>query len=184
MPKLFGSGETAVGPPQRYVPKSRVLDRAFASESESQIALARGGGARWLRLLTELSTQSAEARIAGVDRFVNAFAWVTDDRLYGRADHWATPAEFFSAESGDCEDFAIVKYVSLARLAFIEERLRIAIVHDRRRNILHALAIVYWGGDALVLDPLSRSPSSHATISRYRPICSFNRRQLWVHRTA
>lgn len=185
MPGLFGWGETVVGEPQRYVPKSRVLDRAFAAEAEPLIAVAQSTGqARWLRLMGALSTRSAEARIAGVDRFVNGFAWVEDDRLYGRGDHWATPAEFLSAGAGDCEDFAIAKYVALARLGFSEERLRIALVHDRRRTLEHALAIVYWDGDALVLDSLAERPASHAGIARYRPICSFNRRQLWVHTPA
>ena len=185
MPGLFGWGERAVGAPQRYVPKSRVLDRAFETESEPLLSLAASAGqARWLRLMAELSTRPAEARIAGVDRFVNGFAWVEDDRLYGRADHWATPTEFLAAEAGDCEDFAIAKYVALARLGFSEERLRIALVHDRQRNLEHALAIVYWGGDALVLDSLAERPASHSQIARYRPICSFNRSRLWVHKPA
>ena len=185
MPGLFGWGERAVGAPQRYLPKSRVLDRAFAGDSEPLLSVAASAGqARWLRLIAELSTRSADARIAGIDRFVNGFAWVEDDRLYGRADHWATPAEFLAAEAGDCEDFAIAKYVALARLGFSEERLRIALVHDRRRDLEHALTIVYWDGDALVLDSLAERPASHAGLTRYRPICSFNRRTLWVHRPA
>jgi predicted transglutaminase-like cysteine proteinase len=185
MPDLFGWSEHEVGDPRRYVPKSQVLDRAFLAEPNPLLAVAASAGqARWLRLMFELSTRSADARIAGVDRFVNGFAWVEDDRLYGRADHWATPAEFLAAEAGDCEDFAIAKYVALARLGFSEERLRIALVHDRRRNLEHALTMVYWGGDALVLDSLAERPASHAGITRYRPICSFNRRKLWVHRPA
>ena len=85
---------------------------------------------------------------------------------------------------GDCEDFAIAKYVGLAQLGFSEDRLRIALVYDRRRNLQHALTVVYWNGDAIVLDSLAPDPLSHTKITRYRPICSFNRRQFWVHRPA
>jgi predicted transglutaminase-like cysteine proteinase len=183
IPRLFGWGETAVGDPRRYVPKSRVLDRAMTTPAQPMMAASGGAAGRWERLLAALAAQSPEAQIAGVDRFANAIAWVEDARLYGQADHWATPAEFLAAEAGDCEDFAIAKYAALSRLGFCEERLRIALVYDRRRRLEHALTIVYWRGDALVLDSLA-APRSHAEITRYRPICSFNRQQLWVHKAA
>ena len=184
-PRLFGWGETAVGDPRRYLPKARVLDRAFGGSEQPLIqAVTSGAAVRWERLLSDLAARSPEAQILAIDRFVNAIAWREDGDLYGQADHWAAPAEFLEAEAGDCEDFAIAKHVALARLGFAEERLRIALVHDRRRKLEHALAIVYWGGDALVLDSLAEAPASHAAITRYRPICSFNRRQLWVHKPA
>ena len=184
VPGLFGSRETAVGDPFVYLPKSRVLDRAFADEPYLIEAAANSAQLRWQRLLADLSLRSAELRIGAVDGFVNSFAWVDDDRLYKQPDYWATPAEFLAAEAGDCEDFAIAKYVGLAQLGFSEERLRVALVFDRKRRQQHALAIVYWKGDALVLDSLADAPQSHVKVTRYRPICSFNRRQLWVHKAA
>jgi predicted transglutaminase-like cysteine proteinase len=185
IPGLFGWGETPVGDPRRYLPKARVLDRAFA-ESQAPLIRAAAGHAAigWARLLGELATRSPNAQIRAVDRFVNAIAWREDAALYGQADYWATPAEFLEAEAGDCEDFAVAKYVALSRLGFSEQRLRIALVHDTRRRLEHALTIVYWGGDAVVLDSLAASPASHTEVTRYRPICSFNRRQLWVHKAA
>ena len=185
IPGLFGSGETQVGDPRRYVPKSSVLDRAFAGPEQPLMQAAAGASAlRWERLIVELSPRAPEAQIHAVDRFANAIAWVEDAELYGEADHWATPAEFLGAEAGDCEDFAIAKYAALSRLGFAEERLRIALVYDRRRRLEHALTVVYWGGDALVLDSLADAPRSHTKVTRYRPICSFNRGQLWVHKPA
>lgn len=183
-PGLFGWGETAVGDPGRYLPKSRVLESAFGPARPLMEASVEPGVVRWERLIGELARRSPEARIVAVDRFANAIEWVEDARLYGQADYWATPAEFLGADAGDCEDFAIAKYVALSRLGFAEERLRIALVYDRRRRLEHALTIVYWGGDALVLDSLSDAPRSHAEVTRYRPICSFNRQQLWLHRPA
>ena len=183
-PGLFGWGETRVGDPRRYLPKSRVLDRAFAAPEASLMEAAAGAAVRWERLLLDLASRAPEAQILAVDRFANALPWVEDSALYGQADHWATPAEFLDAQAGDCEDFAIAKYAALSRLGFAEERLRIALVYDKRRRLEHALTIVYWGGDALVLDSLADAPTSHTEVTRYRPICSFNRRQLWVHKPA
>ena len=183
-PDLFGWAETAIGDPRRYLPKAGVLDRAFAAPEPSLMQAAAGTAGRWERRLLDLAAQAPEAQILAVDRFANALPWVEDSTLYGQADPWATPAEFLDAAAGDCEDFAIAKYVALARLGFAEERLRIALVYDKRRRLEHALAIVYWSGDALVLDSLADAPASHTKVTRYRPICSFNRRQLWVHRPA
>jgi predicted transglutaminase-like cysteine proteinase len=171
-----------VGDPCVYLPKSSVLDRAFADEPYLVEAAASSAQARWQALLADLSMHSPELRIGAVDCFINSFAWIDDDRLYRKADYWATPSEFLANEGGDCEDFAIAKYVGLAQLGFSEDRLRIALVYDRRRSLQHALTIVYWNGDALVLDSLADDPLSHTKVTRYRPICSFNRRQLWVHR--
>ena len=184
VPGLFGSRETAVGPPCIYVPKSSVLDRAFAEEAHVIEAAASGAQLRWQTLLADLALRSPELRISAVDCFINSFAWIDDDRLYKKPDYWATPAEFLANEAGDCEDFAIAKYVGLSQLGFSEERLRMALVYDRRRRLQHALTIVYWNGDALVLDSLADDPLSHTRVTRYRPICSFNRRQLWVHKAA
>jgi len=184
VPALFGSRETAVGHPCVYLPKSSVLDRAFDDAPYLAEAAASSAQARWQMLLADLSMRSPELRIAAVDCFINSFAWIDDDRLYRKADYWATPSEFLANEAGDCEDFAIVKYVGLAQLGFSEDRLRIALVYDRRRNLQHALTIVYWNGDALILDSLAEDPLSHTKVTRYRPICSFNRHQLWVHRAA
>ena len=184
VPALFGGHETAVGDPCFYLPKSSVLDRAFADEPYLAQAAASSAQAKWQMLLADLSMRSPELRIGAVDCFINSFAWIDDDRLYRKADYWATPSEFLANEGGDCEDFAIAKYVGLAQLGFSEDRLRIALVYDRRRNLQHALTIVYWNGDAIVLDSLAPDPLSHTKITRYRPICSFNRRQLWVHRPA
>ena len=165
VPGLFGWGEAQVGDPRRYVPKSRVLDRAMSAPAQPLLAASGGAAGRWERLLAELASQSPEAQIAAVDRFANAIAWVDDAGLYGEDDHWATPAEFLAAEAGDCEDFAVAKYAALSRLGFCEERLRIALVYDRRRRLEHALAIVYWRGDALVLVACRRAaepPRDHA----------------------
>ena len=100
VPALFGGHETAVGDPCVYLPKSSVLDRAFADEPYLAQAAANSAQAKWQMLLTDLSTRSPELRIGAVDCFINSFAWIDDDRLYRRADYWATPSEFLANEGG------------------------------------------------------------------------------------
>jgi predicted transglutaminase-like cysteine proteinase len=40
---------------------------------------------------------------------VNAIPYVSDQDMYGKADYWASPEEFYANNGGDCEDFAIAK---------------------------------------------------------------------------
>ena len=101
---------------------------------------------------------------------------------WGVPDRWATPADFFVV-GGDCEDYALVKFVSLHRLGYNIERLRIVLAEDRRKRIDHAFLAVYLGSDAFVLDNQIESVTPQQAISHYRPLCSFNDHRLWLHRT-
>jgi predicted transglutaminase-like cysteine proteinase len=159
IPGLFGSGETQVGDPRRYVPKSSVLDRAFAGPEQPLMQAAAGGSAlRWERLIVELSPRAPEAQIHAVDRFANAIAWVEDAELYGEADHWATPAEFLRAEGGDCEDFAIAKYFLLRLLGMPAADLRVTVLTGRDRSEVHAVLLARLNGEWLVLDNRLEEP--------------------------
>jgi predicted transglutaminase-like cysteine proteinase len=51
------------------------------------------------------------------NRFLNDWRYKPDDQNYGQRDYWATPLEFLR-RSGDCEDYAIAKYVTLRELGF------------------------------------------------------------------
>ncbi|MCB1839662.1 MAG: transglutaminase-like cysteine peptidase, partial [Alphaproteobacteria bacterium] len=79
-------------------------------------------------------------------------------------------------------DFAIAKYVALRALGVEEARLRIAIVHDKLKNIPHAILVVYTSEGALILDNQNKEVlNSDALRTRYRPIFSINREYWWLH---
>lgn len=175
-PALFGTRELALGDPLDFLPKARVLVDA--------LAVGSGGGgatARWDALIAELAGAAPMTRVGEVNRFVNAVRYVDDRRNWGMDDRWAAPAEFF-ARGGDCEDFALAKFVSLSRLGFSRDRLRMVLAQDRRKRVDHAFLVVYLGGEALVLDNQIEAVTAQAAISHYRPLCSFNDHRLWMHR--
>ncbi len=62
VPALFGGHETAIGDPCVYLPKSSVLDRAFADEPSLAQAAANSAQAKWQMLLADLSMRSPELR--------------------------------------------------------------------------------------------------------------------------
>ena len=80
-------------------------------------------------------------QIRAVNLFLNDWQYKSDIQNYGRRDYWATPLEFLR-RSGDCEDYAIAKYVSLRQIGFAPEQLRL-VVRDVVRELAHAVLAVY-----------------------------------------
>jgi len=115
-----------------------------------------------------------------VNTMINRVPYITDDKNWGVSDYWATPVEFMR-RGGDCEDYAIAKYVALRALGVPEDRLRIAIVHDLQKNIPHAILIVYTDEGAMILDNQARDARFSTAINRYKPIFSINRTGWWLH---
>ncbi len=82
---------------------------------------------------------------------MNKVRYIGDQKNWGKSDYWATPIEFLTY-GGDCEDFAIAKYVSLRALGVPDRAMRIAIVKDTQKGIAHAILIVYTEDGPMVLD--------------------------------
>lgn len=136
--------------------------------------------AAWQALLLELEGMHIDDQVIRINRFVNKFQYRSDQVVYGESDYWASPLEFFK-NSGDCEDYAIAKYVSLRLLGVPEERLRLAVVDDRLRGLAHAVLVVYKDNTALVLDNLTNAVLPHDRVANYIPYYTVNATTRWVH---
>ena len=69
---------------------------------------------------------------------------------WGQKDYWATPLEFM-AKFGDCEDYAIAKFMSLRRLGWKTSKCVVA-VKDLNLKVGHAILVVYLDDKVYVLD--------------------------------
>jgi predicted transglutaminase-like cysteine proteinase len=56
------------------------------------------------------------------------------------------------AGAGDCEDYAIVKYLALREVGIAPENIRLIIVRDVRRQTDHAVVAVRHDDEWLILD--------------------------------
>jgi predicted transglutaminase-like cysteine proteinase len=63
----------------------------------------------------------------------------------GRDRRWSTPLERFTTRRGDCEDYAIAKYVALKLAGVDDEDLRLIIVRDLVVSEKHAIVATRWG---------------------------------------
>ena len=115
-----------------------------------------------------------------VNTMMNKKKYIVDSKNWGKSDYWATPIEFMT-RGGDCEDYAIAKYAALRMLGVPENRMRIAIVQDMKKNTPHAILIVYSEKGAILLDNQIDDIRYTSNIRHYKPIFSINRVAWWLH---
>ncbi|HUC48235.1 MAG TPA: transglutaminase-like cysteine peptidase [Xanthobacteraceae bacterium] len=93
------------------------------------------------------------ARIGVINRAVNlAITTTSDMKQWGVADHWSPPLETLATGRGDCEDYAIAKYVALLDAGIAKEDVKLVIVRRRFPDEEHAVVTVRVDGGWLILD--------------------------------
>lgn len=119
------------------------LDQTVCSPAARRLlSLMESGGGNELRI-----------QLGKINRAVNlAIRPASDWAQYGYADFWASPLQTLASGAGDCEDYAIVKYVALRAVGIAETDLRLMIVRDDRHQTEHAVVAVRDGQDWLILD--------------------------------
>ncbi len=137
---------------------------------------------QWRKSLKSFARLEGYELLAAVNSRMNKLIAYRDDIMaFGVADHWASPAESLTGE-GDCEDYAILKYLSLRELGVSDRKMRIVVVKDMRRGIGHAVLSVRLDGKLYILDSLRKRPVVHTKIgSRYMPYYSLNGEGQWLN---
>ena len=81
-----------------------------------------------------------------------AIAPASDEAQWGVADHWSPPLETLRTHRGDCEDYAIVKYVALLEAGLSRDDVKIVILRNLLPNEDHAVVAARVDGKWLILD--------------------------------
>lgn len=176
-PGLFGTGEKKSGDLSAFVKWSAMFDRFDRDANSTQGSRVL---ARWKAELETMRGLPLDAMLERVNDMANKVRYIGDNKNWGKSDYWETPVEFFT-NGGDCEDFAITKYVSLRALGVPDSRMRVAIVKDMEKGIPHAILIVYADSGTYILDNQIKSVRSMGSIDHYKPIFSINRSAWWLH---
>jgi predicted transglutaminase-like cysteine proteinase len=108
---------------------------------------------RFLAAIDDAGDSNGRARVGRINRAVNlAIRPVSDLAQFQVPDVWTTPLMTFASGQGDCEDYAIAKYVALREAGLDAADLRIVIVHDERLDRDHAVTAARVDGQWLILD--------------------------------
>jgi len=115
-----------------------------------------------------------------VNQAINRVPYASDWQLWKQGDYWAEPVEFF-ARGGDCEDYAVAKYSALRALGVEARRLRVVVLFDQLRGLVHAGLVLRSGGRVFLLDNWTDELRPWPEVEGYRPIYSLNEDGLWLH---
>lgn len=135
---------------------------------------------QWQSFLQSIKKLPVEQQIKQVNKFANAKKYILDIENYGVMDYWATPTEFLS-NNGDCEDFAIIKMLSMKWLGYDTNLMRVVVVQDTNLRIPHAVMAIKNNNDILILDNQIDEVISHVDIFHYVPVYSVNESSWWMH---
>jgi predicted transglutaminase-like cysteine proteinase len=147
------------------------------ASAQKLIELSREGDGRNLR-----------ARVGLINRAVDlAIRPVSDETHWRAPDHWSEPLETLQSHSGDCEDYAIVKYAALLVAGFPKDAVKIVVWRNRLPNEDHAVLAVRVDSQWLILDNRTLTLVRDVDVMRAIPEFALDaqgvRRFVWSSRT-
>lgn len=135
----------------------------------------------WTDFLHSIKGEKKLTKVRKVNAFMNEQRYITDPVNWGKKDYWASPGEFM-ARFGDCEDYAIAKYISLKRLGFTDKDMRVVAVKDLNLRVGHAVLVVFLDGKSWLLDNQVKQMVETKVVRHYDPVFSINGKFWWRHR--
>lgn len=153
-----------------------ILDNQLSDTYNSKVANVK----IWQEFIHSIQSETKLRQMMLVNQWFKQFPHKQDNWVYKETDYWASPIEFLT-KGGDCEDYAIIKYVTLRKLGFSPEDLKIAIVYDVYSGTDHAFLTAKHDGAEFVLDNREKLVVARYMKNRYKPHYAFNERDLWIY---
>ena len=186
MPGLFDTREIFHNDTSPFKQWTDMLGRANAEFAGSPAACTRGrpecATNEWSRLVNQLAPLSLRDKLIRVNAVLNAVPYVPTIHNWNRPMYWETPLEFLSY-GGQCQDYAIAKYMALRQAGVSADQMRIVVLHAAAIGD-HAVLVVNVDGEALVLDNMRTGVVPANSVTSYRPYYSINEPGWWQHTAA
>jgi predicted transglutaminase-like cysteine proteinase len=182
---------TMIAPPGETPAKwTELQSRILADEKALAVCLSNerscSRAARRFMSIVEIGRKhEGRARLGWINRAVNlAIRPMSDWAQYGYSDYWASPLQTLNSQAGDCEDYAIVKYVALRHLGIAPNDLRLTIVHDSVLQAEHAVLAVRYGQTWVILDNRTMAMLDAEQVRHYIPLFAMDDRGARIYSTA
>ena len=165
------------------------IDRMLLLASQRYGNAGAASVVAWREMLTMSSAEPEASKLKRVNTFFNQKVRFDDDRkIWGVADYWATPLEVLGRGEGDCEDFAIAKYVTLRLMGVPSSKMRLTYVKARlggpQSQIVQAhMVLSYYQApedEPLILDNLITDIRPASRRPDLTTVFGFNAEGLWV----
>jgi predicted transglutaminase-like cysteine proteinase len=171
---LFASTLFAGALQEKWLGVERKLD-----DERVQLALCDGDRDRcaspaalqFLAIVDNARAREGRARLGEINRAINlAIRPMSDLAQYGEIDVWSSPLVTFAHGAGDCEDYAIAKFVALRQAGIPADDLRVVIMRDTLNGEDHAVAAARLDGNWLMLDNRRMAMVEDTYVRNYRPL--------------
>jgi predicted transglutaminase-like cysteine proteinase len=171
---LFASKLSAGMLREKWLGVERKLD-----DERVQLALCDGDRERCvspaalqlLAIVDNARARDGRARLGEINRAINlAIRPMSDLAQYGQIDVWSSPLVTFTTGAGDCEDYAIAKFVALRLAGVTPDDLRIVVMRDTIHGEDHAVVAARLDDHWLTLDNRRMAMVEDAYIRNYRPL--------------
>lgn len=171
---IFGSISAAS---RFYVPEnvySQYVKR-YGSQAETRLNAL-------LELMDGLTDAADDKKVIEVNRFFNQVQYQTDMKTWGQSDYWASRLEFLGVGAGDCEDYAVSKFLTLIQLGVPQEKLFLTYV--KRGAESHMVVTYYKEPNTVpfVLDNYDKSIQPATKRTDLSPVYSFTANDLFLQK--
>lgn len=135
--------------------------------------------------MEELINLPEDEIIIGVNRFFNQLEYRSDMSTWQKKDYWASRLEFLGKGQGDCEDFAVAKFLTLKQLGVPQEKLFLTYVKAIGYPEAAHLVVAYYkkpGTVPFILDNYNKRILPASQRPDLVPVYSFTASDLYLQK--
>jgi predicted transglutaminase-like cysteine proteinase len=126
---------------------------------------------KFLSIVDAAKARDGRARIGEINRAINlSIRPMSDLAQHGEIDVWSSPLMTLASGAGDCEDYAIAKFVALRLAGVAAQDLRIVVMRDTVQDEDHAVTAARLDGQWLMLDNRRMAMVDDIHVRNYRPL--------------
>ncbi|WP_063800156.1 transglutaminase-like cysteine peptidase [Bradyrhizobium retamae] len=168
----------------RGVEADMVREQAILDHCRADAGNCPAHAVQFLRLVNAVGAKLGRDKLDEANRGVNAAVrYVSDLSQHGEPDRWSTPLATFASTKGDCEDYAIAKYVALSAAGFPRNDLQIVLVRDRMVRQDHAVLAARVDGHWLLLDNRFSTLMADSEATRFTPLFAIDHQGVHLFAT-
>lgn len=135
-----------------------------------------------LDLMETLVSAGDDKKVIEVNKFFNQVQYASDAKVWGKSDYWASRLEFLGVGMGDCEDYAVSKFLTLIQVGIPQEKLFLTYV--KRGTESHLVVTYYKTPNTVpfVLDNYDKSIQPATNRTDLSPVYSFTANELFLQK--
>jgi Predicted periplasmic protein len=173
-------------PPYLQQMWNSVLDRHVPEKAfgNNQTLMDNYKTQQWKNITAGWHGMTPDKKLRVINGFFNNWPSKSDMAIYGKTEYWATPEEMMQKGAGDCEDYAISKYLALRYLNWPAKDLWLVLVLDKKKRTHHAVLAARYGSTTFILDNLSKPRylliPEDTYMRGYTPFYAINEQSSWI----